>query len=188
MTTNESDLDSRLSAYTIDAQHSNVQFAVRHMKVSFVRGRFLDIRGVLYVDEQTPSRSHVDVIIGAASIDTGLPERDEHLRSADFLNVRVFPHIRFVSTGVEVIEAGHWLLTGDLSVRGLTHQIVLDTTLEGRLVDLDGNERVGFSASTELNRRDFGMNWEGWMQHLVVGDTVAVTMDIEAMKHGGGSR
>ena len=175
-----------MPTYAIDPVHSIVEFAVKHMKVSMVKGRFLGLEGWLHVDEGTPAKSWVEVKIKAAGVDTGVAERDEHLRSADFLNASLFSQIRFRSTKVERVntEADHWKIYGDLTVHGITREVTLDATLEGRMVDADFKERVGFSAETQLNRRDFGINWNGFMGRYLVGDDVKVAINIEAQRSG----
>jgi polyisoprenoid-binding protein YceI len=174
-----------MSTYTIDPVHSIIEFAVKHMTVSTVRGRFLGVEGTVHVEEGAPLDSWVEVRIKAANVDTGVAERDEHLRSADFFNTNRFPQIRYRSRGVEpsaASDGARWLVHGDLTIRGVTRQVDLDATLEGRLVGVDGVERIGFSAECQLNRRDFGINWNGWMGQFLVGDDVKIIMNIEAKK------
>jgi polyisoprenoid-binding protein YceI len=179
-----------MPSYTIDSQHSIVEFAVKHMKVSTVRGRFLGIEGTLHIDEGTPEKSWVDVRINAAAVDTGVKERDEHLRSSDFLNTNLHPRIRFHSTTVERVDSdeGRWNIHGDLTVRGITRPVVLEATLEGRLIDVDFRERIGFSAETVLNRRDFGINWNGFLGRYLVSDEVRVLIDLEAQRRSDSSQ
>jgi polyisoprenoid-binding protein YceI len=161
-----------------------VEFAVKHMKVSTVKGRLLGIEGWLHIDEGAPGTSWVDVRIKTASIDTGVKERDEHIRSADFLNAVLYPDIHFRSTDVEPVDAEgvRWKIHGDLTIRGITRPIVLDAILEGRMVDMDFIERIGFSAECMLNRRDFGINWNGFMGRYFVGDEVRVAINLEAQR------
>jgi polyisoprenoid-binding protein YceI len=175
-----------MATYTIDPLHSIVEFAVKYMKVSTVKGRLLGIEGTIYVDEGVPANSWVEVKIKAASVDTGVKERDDHLRSADFLNAGLFPQIRFRSSKVERLglDDAQWKVYGDLTVKGRTRHIVLDAILEGRMVDVHFKERIGFSAETELNRRDFGINWNGWMGDFLVADEVKIALNIEAERPG----
>jgi polyisoprenoid-binding protein YceI len=177
--------ETKKTTYTIDPHHSSVEFGVKHMGVSRVKGRLRDLSGILHIDEAVPADSWVQVTIGARSIDTGLAQRDEHLRSSDFLNVRWFPEIRFKSTKAERIDADHWRVYGDLSMRGITRPVVLDVAFEGRIVDVEGIERLGVSARTSLNRRDFGMVWNDWMGRYLVGDEIRVEIEIEALREGG---
>jgi polyisoprenoid-binding protein YceI len=173
-----------MTSYRIDPQHSIVEFAVKHMMVSTVRGRFLGIEGWLQIDEGAPANSSVDVRIKAANIDTGVKERDDHLRSTDFLNATLFPDIHFRSTRVEPAdgEGIRWRIHGDITIRGITRSVVLEATLEGRMVDVDFNERIGFSADAVLNRRDFGINWNGFMGRYLVGDDVRIAINLEAQR------
>jgi polyisoprenoid-binding protein YceI len=176
-----------MPSYAIDPQHSIVEFAVKHMKVSTVKGRFLGIEGSLYIDEGAPEKSWVDVRINVAGIDTGVMERDGHLRSVDFLNVTLYPEIHFRSTKVEPdgTDGLLWRIHGDLTIRGITRSIVLNAALEGRMVDIDFKERIGFSAETVLNRRDFGITWNGFLGRYFVGDEVKVDVNIEAVRPAG---
>jgi polyisoprenoid-binding protein YceI len=177
-----------MPSYAIDPQHSIVEFAVKHMMVSTVKGRFLGVEGWIHVDEGAPEKSSVDVRIKTAGVDTGLKERDDHLRSADFLNANLYRDIHFRSTNVEPGGAEvKWKVRGDLTVRGITRSVVLDATLEGRMVDIDFKERIGFSAETLLNRRDFGINWNGFLGRYLVADEVKVTMNIEALRAAAAS-
>jgi polyisoprenoid-binding protein YceI len=173
-----------MPSYAIDPLHSIVEFAVKHMKVSTVRGRFLGIEGLLHIDEGSPASSWVDVRIKTANVDTGVKDRDDHLRSADFLNATLFPDIHFRSTRIEQVdsEGVTWRIHGELTVRGITRSVVLEARLEGRMVDVDFNERIGFTADTVLNRRDFGINWSGFMGRYFVADEVKVGIDVEALR------
>ena len=176
-----------MPSYAIDPVHSIVEFAVKHMKVSAVKGRFLGIEGWLHIDEAAPAKSWVQVEIKAAGVDTGEAERDTHLRSVDFLDANLFPQIRFRSTKVEHggADGDHWKVHGNLTVRGITREIIMDAKLEGRMVDVDFRERIGFSAETQLNRRDFGINWNGFMGRYLVADEVKVEINIEARRAAG---
>jgi polyisoprenoid-binding protein YceI len=173
-----------MPTYTIDPLHSIAEFAVKHMKVSTVKGRFLGIEGSLYIDEGAPAKSWVRVRIKTAGVDSGVKERDDHLRSVDFLNVSLHPEIQFRSTKIEAgdTDGAQWKVHGDLTIRGITRAVVLDAALEGRMVDIDFRERIGFSAETVLNRRDFGINWNGFLGRYFVADEVEVTMNVEALR------
>jgi polyisoprenoid-binding protein YceI len=177
-----------MPTYKIDPLHSIVEFAVKHMKVSTVKGRFLGLDGTIYVDEGAPASSWVDVKIEAASVDTGVKERDDHLRSPDFLNARLYPQIRFRSTRVERVGAddARWKVYGVLTMRGTSRTVALDALLEGRMVGVDFQERIGFSAETQVNRRDYGINWNGWMGQFLVDDQIRVFINIEAARPGVG--
>lgn len=173
-----------VTAWTIDPAHSIAEFAVRHMMVSTVKGRFRSMEGVITLDEERPERSSVVATIDVASIDTAEPDRDAHLRSDDFFNAERFPKMTFRSTRVERIDDEHWKVYGDLTIRDVTKEVVLDTELEGRVKDPWGNERIGFSASTELNRKEFGLRWNQVLETggVVVGDRVKVSLHIEAVR------
>lgn len=175
-----------VSTWTIDPAHSIAEFAVRHMMVSTVKGRFRSMEGTITLDEEQPERSSVVASIDVASIDTAQPDRDAHLRSDDFFNAERFPKMTFRSTRVERVDDERWKIYGDLTIRDLTKEVVLDTGFDGRVNDPWGNERVGFSATTELNRQDFGLRWNQLLETggVVVGDRVKVSLHIEAVRQG----
>ncbi|HXF50418.1 MAG TPA: YceI family protein [Dehalococcoidia bacterium] len=175
-----------VSTWTIDPAHSIAEFAVRHMMVSTVKGRFRSMEGVITLDEERPERSSVVASIDVASIDTAEPDRDAHLRSDDFFNAERFPKMTFRSTRVERVDDERWKVYGDLTIRDVTKEVVLDTEFEGRTKDPWGNERVGFSATTELNRKEFGLRWNQVLETggVVVGDRVKVSLHIEAVRQG----
>ena len=148
------------SVWAIDAKHSLVQVAVKHMMFTTVRGRFTGVRGTIHcVDEADPSCASVEAEIAAASIDTGDAQRDAHLRGEDFLDAERFPTITFKSTRVERVGEDELRVTGDLTIRGVTRETTLDTTYNGRGTNPWGQEVAGFTAETRLNRKDFGLTW-----------------------------
>jgi polyisoprenoid-binding protein YceI len=165
--------------YAIDEAHTHVGFAVRHMAVSKVRGQFAKVDGTLVVGEN-PTESSITVTIDANSVDTRDETRDNHVRTADFLDVENHPSITFTSTAVHPSDPGSWKVNGDLTIRGTTRPVVLDVNLEGVVQDPFGNHRVGFSASTEINRDDFGVSFGAVLE--AGGSVVAkkVTIEIEA--------
>jgi polyisoprenoid-binding protein YceI len=173
-----------LTQWRVDHAHSNVQFAVRHMMFTTVHGRFHDVDGTVRWDESDPSRSQVEVSIKAASIDTGVADRDAHLRSADFLDAEHFPELSFRSTRVEPAGGKRLRISGDLTIRGTTRPVVLEAIEEGRGKDPWGGQRAGFTASTSLDRREFGLNWNqaleagGWL----VGQEVKITLDMQLVR------
>lgn len=173
------------STWELDPAHSRVGFKVRHMMITNVRGEFRDFQGTLQLDEQEPARSTVRVTIQAASIDTGVEKRDEHLRSADFFDAANFPVLSFESTGASPAEAGTMRLKGTLTIRGVTREVLL--TVDGptaHVTDLRGDLRMGASASTTIDRREFGLVWNkaleagGW----AVGEEVTIELDTEWVK------
>lgn len=176
-----------MPTYTIDPIHSVVEFAVKHMRVATVKGRFLGTQGSIHLDENEPTKSWVDVRIDANGVDTGVKERDEHLRSTDFLNVKLHPQIHFRSTRVEPVagDETRWRVTGELTLRGITREVTLDTTFEGRIVDIAFRERIGFSAETALDRRDFGITSSVWSGSFFVEDEVKVAINVEADRSSG---
>ena len=167
--------------WTIDPSHSEVGFTVRHLGISKTRGRFGAFRGDIVVAEQ-PEQSRVSVEIDADSVDTKDAGRDEHLRSADFFGADAHPTLTFVTT--DVAAAGdRWKVTGDLTIAGVTRSVVLDTEVTGLVTDPWGNERVAFSASTEINREDFGLTWNAALETggFLVGKTVKIDIEVEAV-------
>ena len=174
------------TAWKIDPSHTHAEFAVRHLMISTVKGRFADVQGTVYTDESDPARSSVEVAIGVPSIDTREPQRDAHLRSGDFFDAESHPHITFRSTRVE--GAGEtFKLFGDLTIRGVTREVVLDVTAEGRGVDPWGGERAGFSATTKIKRSDFGLTWNQLLETggVAVGDDVKISIDAELVRQQG---
>ncbi len=173
--------------WELDSAHTGVQFKVRHLMVSYVRGDFEKVSGKIVYDEQDVSKSSADITIDAASINTRVAKRDKHLRSPDFLDVAKHPSITFKSKKVEKAGNGKLKMTGDLTIRGATREVVLE--VEGPtppIKDLQGKTRVGGIASTRINRKDFGLTWNKALETggVVVGDEVEITIDIEILKEG----
>lgn len=174
---------SASSIWNIDASHSHIEFAVKHLMISTVKGRFADVEGQLVIVDGNPSASSVSAVIKAGTIDTRTGQRDEHLRSADFLDVANFPEIIFTSTRIEGYSA-EFKITGDLTIRGVTKSITLDATNEGQGKDPWGGDRIGFSAKTKFDRRDFGLMYNQAIETggVVVGHEVKVSIELEAVK------
>ena len=173
------------SEWRIDAAHSLVQFAVKHMMFTTVRGRFTDVQGLIHCpDEADPSRASVEATIAAASIDTGDANRDAHLRSEDFLDVERYPTITFRSTRVERMTEDQLQITGDLTIRGVSREVMLDTTYNGRGTNPWGVEVVGFTAQTQINRKDFGLTWNAALESggFLVGDKLDGLVEVQAVK------
>jgi polyisoprenoid-binding protein YceI len=170
--------------YRIDAAHSEVGFEVKHLMISTVRGRFAAVNGTIELNEAEPYRSSVDVEIDAASIDTRQEQRDSHLRSPDFFDVQVYPAITFRSTKVGSPSLGRYVVTGDLTVRDITREVVLEVRDEGRGTDPWGGERAGFSARTKIDRRDFGLTWNQALETggVLVGNEIKIVLDVQAVR------
>ncbi|GER88344.1 polyisoprenoid-binding protein [Dictyobacter vulcani] len=168
-------------AWTIDASHSHIGFAVRHMVVSTVRGQFNAVRGTLNLDEANPAASSVEAEVDAASIDTHDGNRDGHLRSADFFDVEKFPTITFKSTKVENSD-GDYKVTGDFTMHGVTKSVTFDVEYSGFVRDPYGLDRAGFSAQTKINRKDFGLTWGALLETggAVLSDEVKLNLEFEA--------
>jgi len=173
------------STWDIDPAHTRVGFKVRHMMVTNVRGEFHEVKGTLELDETDVTRSAVDVTIQAASIDTGVEKRDAHLRSPDFFDAEKFPTLTFQSREVSRAGTGQLKVKGALTIHGVTRDVVLEVDgPTGPIADPSGNQKMGASAVTTVNRKDFGLLWNkaleagGW----VVGDEVAIELDIEWVK------
>jgi polyisoprenoid-binding protein YceI len=172
-----------LEKWNIDVVHSTVGFTVRHLMVSKVHGYFTKWTGSLAFDEQNPSASHAEASIEVASVDTREPQRDAHLRSGDFFEVEKFPTMTFKSTKLE--PAGdRFKVTGDLTLRGVTKPVVLDVEYGGRSKHPQMGERAGFSATTSINRKDFGVAFNQVLDNggLALSDKVEIHLEIEATK------
>lgn len=175
------------TTWQIDPAHTAVEFAVKHMMFTTVRGRFKDVKGTIEVDEQNPDASHVEVEIAAASIDTGVADRDAHLRSADFLNVEEQPSLTFRSKRVEGAmkkKGDKFKLIGDLTIRGTTMEVTLDCTYEGTGKDPWGGTRFGVRATTTIDRRDWGLKWNQALETggILVANEVRIEVEVQAVK------
>jgi polyisoprenoid-binding protein YceI len=173
--------------WEIDPAHTTIEFAVKHMMFTTVRGRFKSFTGTVRADERDPDKSRVDVTIDAASIDTGVPDRDAHLRSADFLDVENHPKIVFRSTrvdGAHKKEGDRFKITGDLEIRGKSMPVTLETTFEGVGKDPWGKQRAGFAARTEIDRREWGLRWNQALEAggVLVGHSVKIEVEAQAVK------
>lgn len=168
--------------WTIDPAHTSVGFVARHMMISKVRGRFRQVAGRINVAE-VPERSEVDIVVEAASIDTGQPIRDDHLRSPDFLDVANHPQLRFRSTQLEQSDERTYKLSGELTIRGVTRPVTLDLNYLGTAKDPSGNCRVAFEARAEINREDFGLTWNQPLETggVLIGKHVALEIEAQAV-------
>jgi polyisoprenoid-binding protein YceI len=170
--------------WNLDTVHSGINFSVRHMVVSKVRGRFAKFTGNIELDESDLARSVVEATIDASSIDTGTAQRDDHLRSADFFDVEHFPQIRFRSTRIEKLGREQYRLTGQLTIRDVSREIALDVEYGGRGKDPWGNERVGFTAKAAFDRKDFGLGWNQILETggVLVSDRVEIELEMQAVR------
>ena len=175
------------STWQIDPNHSAAQFAVTHLGLSTVRGAFTKVSGTIQLDDKDIAKSSVDVTIDAASVDTRVEGRDKDLRSDHFFEVDKYPTLTFKSTKVEQVAVGKLKVTGDLTIHGVTKPVVLDVEGPAAAVkDPWGNQRSAASATTKINRQDFGVKWNAKMDNggWVVGDDVAITIDLEMVQKG----
>jgi polyisoprenoid-binding protein YceI len=170
------------STWQIDTDHTAVQFAVKHMMISTVRGGFHSFTGTITVDERDVTRSRVEAVIDATTLDTHAAERDAHVRGADFLDVENYPQITFTSTRVETAGADHVRVIGNLTIRGVSREVPLDVELGGRSVTPWGQHKMGFAATTTINRKDWGLNWNVALEvgGMMVGDDIKISIDGEA--------
>lgn len=169
--------------YNVDPSHSEVSFQIRHM-VSQVRGRFNDFKGTVNLDPANLAKSSVEFRVKAASIDTASPDRDKHLRAADFFDVEKYPEITFKSTSIKPTGKDAYAVTGDFTMRGVTKKITLPVTFLGSANDPWGNVRAGFETGTTLDRKDYGMNWNTALDNggVILGDDVKIAINLEATK------
>jgi polyisoprenoid-binding protein YceI len=169
--------------WNLDTSHSGIHFSVRHMVFTKVRGRFASWNGTMKLDPSDLTRSRVEVEIDAASIDTGVADRDTHLRSGDFFDVERFSKLRFESTKVE--KAGEaYRLHGELTIRDVTKAIVLDVAYGGQAEDPWGNQRAAFTATTSIDRRDFGLGWNQVLEAggVLVGERIDIELEVQAVE------
>src|SRR5512134_539867 len=183
-TSTESGTNMAHEKWEIDSGHSSIHFMVRHLVLAKVRGKFTRWSGSLTAEPGDPERASVDVVIDASSIDTGVAERDAHLRSADFFDAANHPEITFRSRESQPVGNGRLSVAGDLSIRGITHPVTLDIEFAGRAKDPWGNERAGFTAKTSIDRKEFGLTWNQALETggLMVGERVDIEIDVEAVR------
>lgn len=170
--------------WKFDTVHSAIGFSVRHLVVAKVRGRFTSWSGAIELDEDDFSRSSVQVSIEAASIDTGTPDRDTHLKSADFFDVASYPNLSFKSTRIESLGGDRYRVHGDLTIRDVTREVVLESEYNGKAKDPWGNDRVAFTAKASLDRSDYGLKWNQALETggVVVGERVDLEIEVQAVK------
>ncbi len=181
MTQTDTTTSNTVKTWKIDSTHTGVEFAVKHLMISTVKGHFSDVSGELSGNINEPENFSLDVSIGTASVDTRQAQRDTHLRSADFFQAEKYPAILFKGKKIDGDVADEFKLYGDLTIREVTREIVLDVTNEGAVVDPWGGQRIGFSAKGKIDRRDFGLTYNqaleagGW----VLGDDIKISVDVE---------
>ena len=171
-------------SYTLDPAHTRIGFVARHAMVTKVRGSFNEFAGTAELDGANPENSRVQLTIEAASIDTRNAQRDEHLRSNDFLAMQEYPKITFASTGVRQAGETTFEVTGDLTIKGVTNEITIPFEFEGAAKDPFGNQRVGFEGSVTINRKDYGVTWNAALEGggVLVSDKVVLEFEISAIK------
>jgi len=170
--------------WTIDSAHTRVVFSARHIMISNVHGRFETVNGTVEFDENNPTATRVDVQIDAASINTGEPQRDAHLKSPDFLDAENYPYLTFKSTRVEQVDNTTAKLYGDLTIRGVTRPVVLDVEYQGLAKSPWGATSAGFSASTKISRKEWGLECNVALETggFLVSDVVNITIELEIIK------
>lgn len=186
MVASAQDQQAGTTTWQIDPAHSSVEFSVKHLMFSRVRGRFDRFGGTIVANGGDLTNHSVDVEIETASISTGDEKRDEHLRSPDFFDAQKYPTISFKSTTIEAKGDDRYLVVGDLTMHGETNQAELDMTFNGSGMSPFGMEVAGYTAETQINRTEYGLTWNAALESggVMVGDTVKITLDIEALKQG----
>jgi len=174
----------RTDRWEIDSSHSSVHFSVRHLVIAKVRGSFTRWSGTVHVPDGDFQKATVALTIDASSIDTGVADRDAHLRSADFFDVAQYPELRFVATRVQPRSGADIDVVGDLTIKGITREVVLHVEQHGQAKDPWGNLRTAFTAKTSIDRQDFGLTWSQVLETggVMVGDRVEIEAEIEAVK------
>jgi polyisoprenoid-binding protein YceI len=173
------------TTWNIDPVHTVAEFKVKHMMISNVKGQFTAVKGALALNETALTDSHIEASIDAASINTREAQRDAHLKSADFFDVEKFPTLSFKSTRISRVKDGELAVTGDLTIHGVTRNVVFDVegpTVPGK--DPWGNTRMGLAATTKINRKDFGLTWNAALETggILVGEEVTITLDVQFIK------
>src|SRR4051812_7419020 len=177
-------LDDITGTYTIDPAHSRLGFSARHAMVATVRGQFTEFSGTAHVDTANPASSKVEVSIVANSIDTGQQQRDDHLRSGDFFESEQYPDITFSSTDIQR-DGADWTITGNLTIKGVTHSIAVPFEFSGSATDPFGNTRIGFEGEAVLLRKDWGLSWNAALETggVLVSDKIKLQFDVSAIKN-----
>ncbi|HUW16920.1 MAG TPA: YceI family protein [Actinomycetes bacterium] len=172
--------------WEIDPSHTRLGFAAKHAMVTTVRGQFDAFSGTLVLDAANPAASTATVEIDAASFSSGSSDRDAHVRSAEFLDVETFPTLTFVATDVRQLDDQQFVMAGDLTIRGTSRPVKITAELEGVSTDPFGSERIGFSGTTTISRKDFGLTWNVALEAggVLVSDKVKITLDVSAVRQG----
>jgi polyisoprenoid-binding protein YceI len=170
--------------YTLDPSHTRLGFSTRHAMVTKVRGAFTTFEGTAHIDEADPAASWVKVTIDASSISTGSPDRDAHLKSADFFDVETYPNLTFTSTSVSR-DGEDWTVTGDLTIKDVTKPVTIEFEEGGSARDPFGNLRVGFEGETSINRKDWGLTWNAALETggVLVSDKIKLEFDVSAIRN-----
>jgi polyisoprenoid-binding protein YceI len=170
------------TTYAIDPVHTTVEFVVRHLMITKVRGRFTSVAGTIELEPGSDVPSAIQARIGAPTIDTREPQRDTHLKSADFFEVEKYPALEFVSTSINGAP-DNFTIRGNLTIHGVTREVALKAEFEGRAADPWGGRRIGYSASTTINRKDFGLTWNATLETggVMVGDEVRIELNVQAL-------
>src|SRR5688572_6006314 len=184
MTTTTLAAERGTTRFSIDPTHTNVEFGVRHLMISTVKGRFRTVEGTVNVPSGEPAKAQIEVTIDPASLDTGVGQRDDHLRSPDFFDVARFPRLTFKSKRIERAGSDRLRVTGDLTIRDVTREVQLDVHELGTVRDPWGGARAGYSATTRINRRDYGLNWNQALEAggVLVGEEVSINLEVELVQ------
>lgn len=171
-------------SWQIDPAHSLIEFTVTHMMISKVRGRFNNFSGIVELNDSQPEKTRVEVEIEVESIDTRQQQRDDHLQSADFFNIAEFPKMKFVGTGVKIIDKDHAILTGNLKIKDITKPVSLNVEFNGLSKSPWGSTSAGFSATAKINRKDWALTWNQSLETggVLVGDEITINIEIELIK------
>ncbi len=172
--------------YALDPTHTRLGFSTRHAMVTTVRGQFTEFSGTAHVDSADPAASSVEVTIQVASVDTGVADRDGHLKSPDFFDAEQFPTMTFKSTAV-VVEDGNWLVTGDFTIKDVTNPVTIEFEPTGSAKDPFGNTRIGFEGAAVINRKDWGLSWNAALETggVLVSDKIKLEFDVSAIQQQG---
>jgi polyisoprenoid-binding protein YceI len=170
--------------WNVDPAHSSVGFKVKHMMIATVRGQFREFQGTIEAAEDGPEHSRAWGSVNVASIDTGNADRDAHLRSPDFFDAEHYPEIRFESTRIRHVEGGAYVVTGELTIKGVTRDVEMEATVDGAAQDPWGVERVGISVRGTINRTEYGLTWQQRLSAggMLVGEDVAIEIDVSAVR------